>query len=124
MDNVRNAVDDLKTAIKSLGDSNEAESSVQDNGHVKSVPEPCPANKEKQSEKDDKTSMEEKRIIVNNSVEQKKSNVSEQSLQFPQDYPDDCHQQPSRYELLSNIDMYTIASQTQDFIGGLLGAIL
>ena len=120
---MRNAVDDFKTVIKSLGD-NEAESSVQGNGQVKSVPEPCSSNKERLSEKDDKARMEEKRIVANSHGEQKKSNVSEQSLQFPQDYPDDCDQQPSRYELLSNLDMYTIASQTQDFIGALLGAIL
>ena len=53
---------------------------------------------------------------LNNNGEQKRNSVAEQSLQFPSNYSDDLQNQPSRYDLLSNIDMYTIASHTQDFI--------
>ena len=133
MDNVRNVVDDFKTAIKSFGDSNDAESSgnVQDatenrNCQVKSsqVPEPCDGHREQLKSDKEERKKEEKTNITNNNLESKKHNSSEQSLKFPQDYPNAFHHQASRYELLPNIDMYTIASQTQDFIGGLLGSYL
>ena len=84
-DNVRNVVDDFKTAIKSLGDSNESES-VQDtnetkNGLVKSVAEPSDGKKErKQAEQNEMRRLDEKRILTNNNVETKKNNSAEQSL--------------------------------------------
>ena len=124
MDNVRTVVDDFKTAIKSLSDPPECgpvenlpETTDIKNGVVKPLlAEPGEGSKERAE-----VERVEEKLFTNNNVEQKKNSVAEQSLQFPLDYSDDLKNQPSRYDLLSNIDMYTIASHTQDFIGGLLG---
>ena len=129
LDNVRNVVDDFKTAIKSLGDPQETEpvenvpeSTEIKNGGVKpQLAEPGEGSRgRRQSERGENKKLEDK-MLTNNNVEPKKNIVAEQSLQFPVDYSDDLQNQPSRYDLLTNIDMYTIASHTQDFIGGLLG---
>ena len=129
LDNVRTVVDDFKTAIKSLGEAQESEpgENVQERteinpGGVKPLLAAAGEGSQErcQSERRENTKLEEK-MLTNNNVEPKKNSVAEQSLQFPLDYSDDLQNQPSRYDLLSNIDMYTIASHTQDFLGGLLG---
>ena len=128
LDNVRTVVDDFKTAIKSLGDppesepeENAKETTERKNGGEKPLEtEPGEDRQERQPERGESRRLEEK-MLTNNNLEQKKNTGAEQSLQFPLDYSEDLQNQPSRYDLLSNIDMYTIASHTQDFIGGLLG---
>ena len=129
MDNVRTVVDDFKTAIKSLADppesepvENAEETNEMKNGGVKPLQaEPGEGSQERRQPQRTETKRLEEKMLTNNNLEPKKNIGAEQSLQFPMEYSDDLQNQPSRYELLSNIDMYTIASQTQDFIGGLLG---
>ena len=130
MENVRTVVDDFKTAIKSLGDPPESEpvENAQEteteikNGGVKPLQaEPAEGSQEGRQPQRTETKGLEEKMLTNNNLEPKKNIGADQSLQFPLEYSDDLQSQPSRYELLSNIDMYTIASQTQDFIGGLLG---
>ena len=120
-DNVRNVVDDFKTAIKSLADSNDGESAVKDKAEKQTVDVKSRTGAEDKLEADREREEKEKINMTNNNPEQKKNNPVEQSLQFAQNYPEDFPHQSSRYELLPNIDMYSIASHTQDFIGGLLG---
>ena len=119
-DNVRNVVDDFKTAIKSLAESND-ESAVKDKAEKQSVDVKSRTGSEDKLEADREREEKEKINMTNNNPEQKKNNTVEQSLQFAGNYPEDFPHQSSRYELLPNIDMYSIASHTQDFIGGLLG---
>ena len=119
-DNVRNVVDDFKTAIKSLAESND-ESAVKDKSEKQSVDVKSRTVAEDKLEADREREEKEKINLTNNNPEQKKNNPVEQSLQFAGNYPEDFSHQSSRYELLPNIDMYSIASHTQDFIGGLLG---
>ena len=130
LDNVRTVVDDFKTAIKSLGEPQDSEpvenipetTEIRNGGLRPVLAESGEGSRERgESERRENTQLEEKMLTNNNSVQQKKNIAAEQSLQFPLDYSDDLQSQPSRYDLLTNIDMYTIASHTQDFIGGLLG---
>ena len=129
LENVRTVVDDFKTAIKSLGESGESEqgdqgpetTEISQAGLKPVLAEGCSGSQETSHSQRSETAKLEEKMLTNNNVEQKKNSIAEQSLQFPLDYSDDLRNQPSRYDLLSNIDMYTIASQTQDFIGGLLG---
>ena len=113
-------MDDFKTAIKSLAESND-ESAVKDKSEKQSVDVKSRTGAEDKLEADREREEKEKINMTNNNPEQKKNNPVEQSLQFAGNYPEDFPHQSSRYELLPNIDMYSIASHTQDFIGGLLG---
>ena len=132
MDIVRkNVVDDFKTALKSLGDSNETEKEV---SQLKSLP---PTN--------EKPSVKDKTPLTTNSNNLPPANDSldvKDSVQPPttefetlpanvgnQEEDEDCpssgnsNSNQNRYEILNSIDMYTFASQTQDFFGGLLGKL-
>ena len=119
MENVRkNVVDDFKSALKTLGDSNEVES-------VK-VSEPQSDNKAPQPQKcDTETRLfppedkEEIRPFIKGS---RTRTISETvSNHYPEEDLHPSQVQSASYDIIGNIDMYTLASQTQDFFGGLLG---
>lgn len=120
MDNVRkNVVDDFKTALKSLGDSNDSvkESTSQ------STDAKGENGERKLSEKSD--TKENTTASMNNSISYNANALKLQEASvFPNSEDSTFSNEPSSLQtptILNSFDMYTLASQTQEFFGGLLG---
>ena len=118
MDNVRkNVVDDFKTALKSLGDSNDSikESKSQ------STDAKVSNDERKLSERSD--TRDNTTAAMNNSLSYNALKLQDAST-IPNSEDNTLDNEPSSLQtptILNSFDMYTLASQTQDFFGGLLG---
>ena len=117
MDEVRkNVVDDFKTAFRSLGDSHESsKDSVANHAAEHKI-----ARSSQMSDKKDEADLHSsQRLSSTASIripERARDNVDDADVSTPRSY----HSQTS-YDILSSFDMYNLASQTQDFFGGLIG---
>ena len=132
MDIVRkNVVDDFKTALKSLGDSNETDKeatppkslpSACEKPCVKDKTPPC-TNSNNLTPANDSLNVKDPIQQPTTEFETSPANVANQEEEnMPSSGNSNSNQY--RYEILNSIDMYTFATQTQDFFGGLLGKLI
>ena len=128
MDMVRkNVVDDFKTAFKSLGDSNEVEKE-KDESTAQEKTETVATSKSVTSSSVDNSSTTTNIAKENHKPERGSKQIFPQEVISDQDQ-DSLASGPTsgssiNYEIFNNLDMYTLASQTQDFFGGLLGRLM
>ena len=119
MDNVRkNVVDDFKTALKSLGDSNDSIKESKSQSSDAKVDNNERKLSERSDTKENTTASMSNSLSHNNVLKLQDASIISNSEDSTFDNEPSSLQTPT---ILNSFDMYTLASQTQEFFGGLLG---